>query len=204
MKKLITAIIIAAALWCVMFSPWTAPHLNFWIAMTCSALVLIAMGVILTPHFASRWKFSLGEVLIGIGSAALLWGIFWVGDKLSTLMFDFARPQVGMIYGLKSSFNPWIIGVLLMFIIGPAEEIFWRGTVQRLFTERLGWIAAFFIATAIYALVHIWSLNFMLIAAAAVCGGFWALLYAWRKNLTAVVISHCLWDVAVFLVFPIM
>ena len=43
MKRLLIAILIAAALWFVMFSPWTAPYLNFWWAMTASACVLITL-----------------------------------------------------------------------------------------------------------------------------------------------------------------
>lgn len=203
MKKLYFAIIITAILWAIMFSPWTAPHLNFWIAMTCSALILTGMSVSMTPDFKEQWPLSLKEIFLGIASAAVLWGIFWTGDKLSSLLFSFARPEVNLIYGMKTGHNTLIIALLLIMIIGPAEEIFWRGFVQRRFTTKYGAVIAFFATTIIYALVHIWSFNFMLIAAAAVCGGFWGLMYAWRKNLTAVVVSHALWDVAVFILFPI-
>ena len=45
----------------------------------------------------------------------------------------------------------------------------------------------------------------LLIMAAAVAGGVWGLLY-WLKPdwLPALVVSHALWDAAVFVVFPIM
>jgi membrane protease YdiL (CAAX protease family) len=203
MKKLYFAIIITAILWAIMFSPWTAPHLNFWIAMTCSALILTGMSVSMTPDFKKQWPLSLKEIFLGVASAAVLWGIFWTGDKLSSLLFSFAKPEVNLIYGMKTGYNTLIIALLLITIIGPAEEIFWRGFVQRRFTTKYGAVIAFFTTTIIYALVHIWSFNLMLIAAAAVCGGFWGLMYAWRKNLTAVVVSHALWDVAVFILFPI-
>jgi membrane protease YdiL (CAAX protease family) len=63
---------------------------------------------------------------------------------------------------------------------------------------------AFFATTAIYAFVHIWSLNFMLIVAAAVAGGVWGLLYRlFPERLWALVISHAVWDAAVFVLFPI-
>jgi membrane protease YdiL (CAAX protease family) len=119
------------------------------------------------------------------------------------MMFNFARPEVNAIYSLKDGGNPWLIGAALLVIIGPAEEIFWRGTVLRAFLGRMKWPLAVLAGAAVYSLVHILSLNFMLIMAALVCGLFWCLLYAWRRDLTAVTISHCLWDVAVFLIFPI-
>lgn len=203
MKKFYSAITVAAILWAVMFSPLTAPHLNFWAVMACSALILITLSVSMTPDFKKQWTLSLKEIFLGIASAVVLWGIFWTGDKLSSLLFSFARPEVNLIYDMKSGHNTWGIGILLLTIIGPAEEIFWRGFVQRRFASKYGPIIAFFVTTLIYALVHLWSFNFMLIAAAAVCGGFWGFMYAWRKNLTAVVVSHALWDVAVFIMFPI-
>ncbi len=203
-KPVAWAIAVAAVLWGIMFSPLTAPHINFWITMTGSGLVLIGISHILKDRWGGR-RFNLvwGEVTLGIASAALLWGVFWVCNELSRMIFSFAGSQVSAIYDLRTGNNPWVVGVMLMVVIGPAEELFWRGTVQRAMEAKWGRTAAFFAATAAYTLVHIWSLNLMLIGAAAVCGGFWALIYAWRRNLTAVLISHCLWDVAVFLIFPI-
>ncbi len=203
-KPVAWAIAVAAVLWGIMFSPLTAPHINFWITMTGSGLVLIGISHMLKDRWGGR-RFNLawGEVALGIASAALLWGVFWVCNELSRMIFSFAGSQVSAIYDLRTGNNPWVVGIMLMVVIGPAEELFWRGTVQRAMEAKWGRTAAFFAATAAYTLVHIWSLNLMLIGAAAVCGGFWALIYAWRRNLTAVLISHCLWDVAVFLIFPI-
>jgi len=53
-------------------------------------------------------------------------------------------------------------------------------------------------------LVHIWSFNFMLIMSALVCGIFWGLLYKYNKNLVTLIVSHALWDVSVFVLFPIL
>lgn len=203
MKKVLVAIFIAFLLWCLMFSPWTAPHLSFWACMTTAAVILIGISLCLVPDFKTQWHFSPKEIAIGIASAAILWGIFWIGDKLSSMMFAFAKPEVNAIYGLKGNGNPWLIGAALLLVIGPAEEIFWRGTVLRAFLGRFRWPLAVMLAAAIYSLVHILSLNFMLVMAALACGIFWSLLYAWRRDLAAVTISHCLWDVAVFLIFPI-
>jgi membrane protease YdiL (CAAX protease family) len=40
--------------------------------------------------------------------------------------------------------------------------------------------------------------------AALVCGAFWGLLFIYnKKNITALIISHAVWDVMVFIVVPI-
>ena len=62
----------------------------------------------------------------------------------------------------------------------------------------------FALTLIIYALVHIWSLNFMLVMAALVAGFVWGLLYRLRPDwLPALIISHAVWDACVFVVFPI-
>ena len=142
--------------------------------------------------------------MLGFVIALFLWGIFWVGDRLSALMFDFARPQVESIYGMKEGSEAWVIGLLLLCIIGPAEELFWRGYVQHSLVKRWGANVAFVATTLVYALVHVPSMNFMLVMAALTCGICWGGLYRlFPSRLPAIVVSHALWDAAVFVWFPI-
>ena len=209
-QKVLMAVLVAAVLWFLMFSPWTAPKLNFWLAMTVSACVLMTMALpdVMRGGELSVRNVELGdvvrEVLYGIAIAVALWGVFWVGDKVSGLMFDFARPQVESIYGMKADGEAWVIGLLLLCLIGPAEELFWRGYVQRNLTTRWGANAAFVATTLVYALVHVWSMNFMLVMAALTCGVCWGGLYRLcPKHLPAIVLSHALWDAAVFVWVPI-
>ncbi len=154
MKKLIFTILLAAVLWTVMFSPWTAPFVNFWWMMTGSALTLSVFATLFNPGWWREVKWSLPNVLLGLGIAVALWGVFWLGDKVSSWMFDFARPQVDSIYGMKEGESPWLLAALLLLLIGPAEEIFWRGYVQRTLSKRWNPNAGFVVATLIYALVH--------------------------------------------------
>lgn len=205
MKKVIFTIIVALVLWTVMFSPWTAPHVNFWWMMTASACVLSMIATLFSPGWWKRVKLTPTNILLGIAIAAALWGIFWIGDKLSQMMFDFARPQVDTIYGMKDGESPWLLTFLMLFLIGPAEEIYWRGYVQQNLSERWNPNVGVIVTTAIYALVHAGSFNFMLTMAALVAGAAWGILYRFfPERFSAIIISHALWDVAVFIWFPIM
>ena len=208
-SQLVISMLVAASLWFIMFSPWTAaPYVNFWACMTVSAIVLTCLA------FAFGGKESIGTgsdlpgaktttVLLGILIAALLWAIFWAGDKMSQLIFPFARTQVNLIYNIKGGVSPTLLSLLLLFIIGPAEEIFWRGYVQRTLAGRCSPLAAFGLTTACYTLVHLPSGNFMLIMAALVCGIAWGGLYRLMPHrLRAIIISHALWDAAAFVWFP--
>lgn len=208
--RLAIAIGTAALLWFYMFSPWTDGWPNFWVVMSCSAVILTTLGLSFTPDRKELLKIEKPalQVLAGIVIAFALWGLFWIGDKVSSWMFAFARPEVDSVYAMKNGLPTWLIAVLLLCLIGPAEELFWRGYVQRTMGRILGGKnpedKAFILTAVIYALVHIWSFNFMLVMAALVAGLVWGLIYRLRPQaLPALIISHALWDALVFVLLPI-
>lgn len=205
MKRLVFTVVLATVLWTIMFSPWTAPHVNFWWMMTGSACTLSLCATIFNPDWWRKIRITPTDIFLGIAIAVALWGVFWIGDKLSQIMFDFARPQVDTIYSMKDGESPWLLTALMLFLIGPAEEIFWRGYVQQTLSKRWTPNIGFIVTTLIYALVHAGSCNFMLTMAALVAGAAWGLLYRlYPQRFTAIILSHALWDVAVFIWFPIM
>lgn len=204
MKRLLFTLLLAAVLWTIMFFPLTAPHVNFWWMMTISALTLSVCATWFRPDWWKQLHFTPSNLLWGIVIAVALWCVFWIGDKISAWMFSFARPQVDTIYGMKEGESPWLLAALMLLVIGPAEEIFWRGYVQQTLSVRWNKNVAFVMTTAIYALVHAGSCNFMLIMAALVAGAVWGLLYRfYPRRFAAIILSHALWDVAVFIFFPI-
>jgi len=212
-RRLAAAVAAAALLWFLMFSPWTGGRLNFWLAMSASAVILTALALRFGPSPAPghengakcAWPV---QVLAGVAIAFALWGVFWIGDKAAAWMFGFARPEVDAVYAMKEGSPAWMIALLLLVLIGPAEEYFWRGYVQhmlgRLLPGRRAADAAFLLTTTVYALVHLWSFNFMLVMAALVAGAVWGLIYRLRPQLLpALILSHALWDALVFVLLPI-
>ncbi len=203
-KKLIYPILLAIFLWFLMFSQWTSHWINFWIGISISAAILMFLAILLRKELLTQFQFNVKAIGLGIGAAVFLWIVFFFGEYFANLLFGFARDQVDNIYALKDGQSKLWIALGLLFVMGPAEEIFWRGYVQHKLIGKYGEWKAFIITTLIYTLVHIWSFNFMLIVAAMVCGIFWGLMYRYNKNLVPLIISHSLWDFAVFILFPIM
>ena len=203
MKYVWGSIFLAAFLWFLMFSPFTSTFVPFWPTMAFSGVLLSALSFYLggSPF---RGKHSLLPTIVwGVMMAVGLWCLFWVGDKVSQFLFCFARSQVDAIYDMKSGFPQWAIALLLLLVIGPAEELFWRGFVQRRMAVRWGACKGFLLATFCYTLVHVWSGNLMLLLAAATCGFCWGGLYCLMpKRLPALILSHALWDAAAFVFFP--
>ena len=204
MKKAVFTIFVAAILWTIMFCPITAPYVNFWWMMTASACTLSLLATFFGREWWKDVRFDLSNILLGIAIAVALWSVFWIGDKLSQLMFNFARPQVDIIYGMKDGESPLLLTLLMLFLIGPAEEIFWRGYIQKSFSQYWNPNVGMVVTTAIYSLVHAGSCNFMLTMAALVAGLAWGIMYRFfPEKFGAIIISHALWDVAVFIWFPI-
>ena len=102
-KRLCIALSVAALLWFYMFSPWTKGAPDFWVVMSVSAIILSSMALCFTPDRESllRIEKPLLQVLAGVLIALALWGVFWLGDKLSSMLFDFARPEVDAVYSMK-------------------------------------------------------------------------------------------------------
>lgn len=204
MKKLLLSLFVAATLWFIMFSPWTASLVNFWCMMAFSAMILTLLAYFMGGLRLAQLRFDLRELIMGLLIAVVLWGVFWLGDKLSQQMFSFARPQVDLIYGMKEGQNSWLLSATLLFLIGPAEELFWRYYVQRQFCGFCSPNVAYLTATFVYAAVHLPSFNFMLIMSALVCGLVWGGLFRiMPRHFPAIMLSHALWDAAVFVWFPI-
>ena len=67
--------------------------------------------------------------------------------------------------------------------------------------KRSKW-AGFIITTLIYTGVHIWTLNIPLLLAALTAGAVWGLIFLFEENLLPVIISHALWTVSIFVLFP--
>lgn len=195
---------LAALCWFVMFFPSLKSNDYFWLQMVLSTGVLTGATLYLSgPEIKRQLTDWSKETPIGVVAAILLYAIFLAGFYLSTAMFMGAQGGISAVYSTRTQASPLVIGLLLFFWIGPAEEIFWRGFVQARLAKKYGPWRGYLYASSLYTLVHIWSGNPMLIIAALFCGFFWGGLYLWRQGLTACLVSHALWDLSIFVLFPV-
>lgn len=192
-------VLLAAIFWFITFALQLA---SFWIKISLSASLLAAISLLLQPIRREEFRFDRRAVFIGVASAVLLYVIFWSGRAVSMTLFDFAGRQIAGVYHKGEGTPLWVIALLLFCVTGPSEEIFWRGYLQRNFMLRFGRWPGWALATILYAGVHISSMNFMLVGAAAVAGAFWGAMYAHLGRLAPVIVSHAVWSTVIFAVFP--
>jgi membrane protease YdiL (CAAX protease family) len=184
---------------------WTAafrgPRTQFWPRMTLGVGALGLLALLAQPELRRerpRWR----DPAVGLGSAAALYGIFQVGDRAARLILPAGAREIDAIYQLRTAAPRPLIAVALATAIGPGEELFWRGLVQRNLQPRFGRLGAALVASGIYGGIHVVSENLTLTAAAGVAGLFWSLLYACEQRLPGLIISHVAWDIWIFLIAP--
>ncbi len=176
---------------------------EFWIAMASGALVLAALAAIIRGTDLYRERDEFVDVVLGVGSFIFLYAAFWIGDKLVRAVIPGGGAQIGSVYGLGQQLPLLVIAVLLVFVIAPGEELYWRGLVQWGVTARWGAGPGILAGWLLYAVAHLASGSLVVVLAAFVAGFVWALLYAVRDRLLPVVVSHVLFDLFVFVLAPL-
>jgi membrane protease YdiL (CAAX protease family) len=166
---------------------------RFWERMTLTGFVLGNMALA-NESDLRKMRLRPLDIAQGLGSAAILYGIFGVGDRIARKVMPRGSTEIQDIYALRSLEPPEKIGARLATVIGPAEELFWRGFVQR----RAGGLAA----AAGYGGAHLATGNATLIGAAAVAGIYWGWLRRLGMSMPALIASHIAWDIWIFLLAP--
>ncbi len=169
--------------------------------MTGTGLMLGGLALVARPGLGQA-RIGRREVGLGLASAAVLYGTFKLGDRFARRFVPGGDDQIRDIYSLRELAPRGETAARLVAIIGPAEELFWRGLVQEALMRRYGRWTGAAMAAAAYSAVHVTTGNFTLLGAAGVAGAHWCVLYAAGVPIGALIVSHCAWDVWIFLVQP--
>ncbi|MDD5694421.1 MAG: type II CAAX endopeptidase family protein [Bacteroidales bacterium] len=182
-------------------------NVDFWWWMSLNLMIMTALAFLTDPPYLP----SLGKdltsdivrkLLIALASVVVLYFVFYAGNRLSRQWFAFAGNQISGIYHFRGEASSLRIILLMALVIGPGEELFWRGFVQRHLSSRYRKQMGFLLATLLYTAVHLATGNLMLVLAALICVIFWGWLYHKYHSMLINMLSHTLWDIAVFVVLP--
>ena len=208
MKTTSTIIFLGIILFISLFIAQKFTNLDFWWMMSGNIILLLSVVFI----FDKEWKAEIGKDIndrliykIGVGllSALILYVVFYIGNYVSRWMFTFAGENINNVYSFKEGASPVRIVLLMLLIIGPGEELFWRAFVQRKLQNNMSKWKGFVLGSLIYTLVHVASGNVMLVLAAGICGFFWGYLYYRTNSILLNVVSHTIWDLGIFVLLPV-
>jgi membrane protease YdiL (CAAX protease family) len=179
------------------------PRERFWQRMTGTGIAL--GGLALSTDASVRQslpKVKARDLATGGAIAATLYVVFQVGDRAARVIMPHGADDIGDVYLLRTLRPVPELAGRLAFVIAPAEELFWRGMLQNALTRKLGPVKGAAAAAAVYGAAHLCTGNPTLIGAASVAGLSWSALAAAGVPMPALVASHVIWDVWIFLVQP--
>ena len=200
-------VIFALVLFVPLFVVQQIGPFDFWWWMTTNLIILISLGLSTDHYFKNAlvddlktgfWK----KFLWGLISAVILYLVFYAGNFIIRQILSFADQNISNVYDFKGDASSLRIGLLMLLVIGPGEELFWRAYIQGNFMRRYGKITGFILGTLIYTLIHLATGNPVLILAALTGGVFWGWIYMKYQSITINIVSHIIWDISVFLLFP--
>jgi CAAX protease family protein len=177
------------------------PKTKFWERMTATGAILGTLAIA-GDRSLQRPRLRPRDIALGLGAAAGLYGAFQLGDRLARRVLPSGDENIGDIYALRDIAPKDEIALRLAAVIGPAEELFWRGLVQRSVTARIGRVPGTLAATAAYGGAHVVTGNPALIGAATVAGAYWSALALFGLPMPALIVSHIAWDIWIFLIAP--
>jgi membrane protease YdiL (CAAX protease family) len=177
------------------------PRERFWQRMTATGAALGTLALVGDSDLR-RTRIRARDVALGLASAAGLYGVFRFGDGAARRVMPKGDEEIDEIYALRSLRPRGEIAARLALVVGPAEELFWRGFVQRGLQRRLGRWRGAVMAAGAYSGAHVVTGNATLVGAAGTAGAYWSALAAAGMPMGALVVSHVAWDVWIFLIQP--
>jgi membrane protease YdiL (CAAX protease family) len=198
---------LAAVLFIALFRLRRLGPLDFWTWLALNIALVVAAAFLIDGGYGERLRRDarsglLRKAALGLASAGLLYAVFAAGRIAALKLFPFAGAGIGQVYALREGVSLLRVGLLIGLVVGPGEEIFWRGFFQEWTGATTSHSYGFALTVLLYTAVHLASGNIMLVLAAAVCGLFWGWLYLRYRSPVLNAISHTAWDLLVFVVFP--
>lgn len=193
--KLILFILLPFALW-----PLTFIVLSqfFWIMMPISTTLLGLSSLMLYSDNISWYKTKRFFVL-GAFSSIILYGIFWIGDKIAIYLG--LGAYIDAVYNLVFTSPSQLSLAIGLIWIGFMEEVYWRGGLQGIL-EKKDMKYHIFIMSLIYSAVHIVTFNPILVLAAFIVGIILGET-ADRAGILGSIVGHVIWLELILILIPV-
>lgn len=172
----------------------------FWYMYTFTMLLFMALSFVLgkMEDDVQTWEY----LIFGIGYGTLTYGLIATAYRFFSIFTDQAAVSVER---FLSDYGPTTVWhyLLLMLIIAPGEELFWRGFIQQKLKRYMSPFFAVLVASLLFGLSMAFSGFWLGVLAAITSGLLWGLLYEWKKSMPLIIIAHITMTILLFLVLPL-
>jgi membrane protease YdiL (CAAX protease family) len=172
-----------------------------WVPIIAAAALIDGIALRLAPQLRPRLP-RLRALAVGAAATLVQVLVTYLLFKRAEAIVPGLREQVVVLYRLLGHPSTWQAWFALPFV-AVSEEVIYRGALQSMLVPRLGRLPAVALAAMLYALAHVASASWALVAVALVCGLFWGLVRELGGSLWASVACHLVWDVLILVVVPL-
>ncbi len=180
------------------------PPSYFKLGSIVSTVCMVCVTVLLVKY-KDLFKPSLRNLGMGLASAALLYGIFLLGNfaikNYSIPFLTVSSKDEYSIYSLIGG-GPLYWRVVVLALDSVGFESYFRGNLLNYFRLRMR-VGAAFLSAGVDALIHFSSFNPLFVITTLIADSAWGVTYYYTQDLSSCVLSHFVWDVAIFIVAPI-
>lgn len=171
----------------------------FWVVFP-----LVQGGLLILASLKGKpgiFKPSNKNLVIAVVSGVAIYLLFAIGKIMVVSLMPSMFEELTHLYALIKPETTWHT-VLVFVLIIPAEEWFWRGYVQKKISGSV--TKRIWVSVGLYALAHLASGSLLLVLAALLAGFVWAVLYEYSKNMIVPLVSHLIFDLLLFVLFPLL
>ncbi len=179
--------------------------LNIWIGTGAAALAsILVLWLGARPAVRSNLKPPTAASLIaGVAVGLVMSLATWWLYPVSVSVFPPIQTEVETLYALLRQAPGPVRALPLLFLVVAAEELVWRGVAIDLFSKSFGPWRAMLFSALLYVLPQLALRSPLLIIVAFLCGLLWGSLRVRTRGLAAPLIAHLVWDILVFVMYPV-
>lgn len=170
-------------------------------------LALAAVGAVGAWALRSLWLEDLPTLirgrdwLLGAGVGLAMALVTGPAYRLVAGLVPALQPEVLRLYG-QMALTERPLALPPLFAVVVLEELVWRGAAFRLGFATSAWATAL-VATLLYAAAQGGLLSPVVVLVALTCGGAWSALRLRTGGLAAPIACHGVWNLAIFVLFPL-
>ena len=179
--------------------------LNIWIGTGAAALasiLILWLGARPSVRSNLAWPTAsslIAGLVVGLAMSLATW---WL-HPLSVSLFPPIQSEVETLYALLRQAPGPVRALPLLVLVVAAEELVWRGVAIDVFSRSFGPWRAMLFSALLYVLPQLALRSPLLIVVALLCGLLWGSLRVRTKGLAAPLIAHLVWDILVFVMYPV-
>jgi hypothetical protein len=178
---------------------------RYFVAATFGSMACMILVTFLLTQYSGLFRPRIVTIVIGLVSAVAIYGVFYLGNAGVEALhpLGISPSSETTIYSLIASpSNPLYLQVGVLAFDAVGYESFFRGVLQTRLEPRFG-VASPFLVALLDAAIHILTFNPLWVVTTFIADSCWGLTYHYSKDLTANTLSHFVWDLVIFIIFPI-